>query len=168
MLWLKAVVFAARGSYAAMGETIQAAGKMIVRAVCMALLALTLMRPAFAGDDAAPFVAAFRAAFEDKDLGAALNLFCWAGIDGAKRRFIVGLVERDLARELAAVSILALDAAPTEFVIDGVVNRPNAPVVGHLLADFAEPGGGRHFSLHMLGETANGHCIALAVPELES
>ena len=150
-----------------MGETIQAAGKMVVRAVCMALLALTLVRPALAADDAADFVAAFRAAFEGKDLGAALNLFCWSGIDGAKRRFIVGLVERDLARELAAVSILEVDAAPTEFVIDGVVNRPNAPVVGHLLAEFAEPGGVRHVSLHMLGETADGHCIALAIPELE-
>ena len=141
---------------------------MVVRAACLTLLALALIRPALADDHAAGFVADFRAAFEGNDLGAALNLFCWTGIDRAKRRFIVGLVERDLARDLAAVTILALDAAPTEFVIDGVVNRPNAPVVGHLLAEFAEPGGGRHVSLHMLGETAGGHCIALAVPQLES
>ena len=135
-------------------------------------MALLLAGSALAGDetpqDTTPFVAAFRAAFEGKDLGAALNLFCWTGIDRAKRRFIVGLVERDLARDFAAVTILALDAAPTEFVFDGVVNRPNAPVVGHLLAEFAEPGGGRHVSLHLLGKTADGHCIALAVPELES
>ena len=140
----------------------------MARAACMALMALTLVRPSLADDHTADFVAAFRAAFEGKDLGAALNLFCWAGIDGAKRRYIVALVERDLARDLAAVSILEADAAPTTFVIDGVTNRPNAPVVGHLLADFAEPGGGRHVSLHMLGETAMGHCITLAVPELES
>ena len=141
---------------------------MIVRAMCIALMALTLVRPALAGDHTAPFVAAFRAAFEGKDLGAALNLFCWTGIDDARRRFFVGMVERELTRDLIAVSVLALDAAPTEFVIDGMTTRPNAPVVGHLLADFAEPDGGRHISLHMLGKTADGHCIALSVPELES
>ena len=43
MLWLKAVVFAACGSYSAMGETIQAAGKMVVRALCMTLLALNFV-----------------------------------------------------------------------------------------------------------------------------
>ena len=151
-----------------MGKTNQAAGEMIVRAVCMALMALALVRPALADDHTANFIADFRAAFEGKDLGAALNLFCWTGIDSARRRFIVGLVERDLARELAAVSILALDAGPTAFVVDGVTNRPNTTVVGHLLAEFTEAGGGGHLSLHMLGETAGGHCIALAVPELES
>ena len=145
---------------------------MLVRARRLAAVALILASSALAGDetpqDTTPFVAAFRAAFEGKDLGAALNLFCWSGIDGAKRRFIVGLVERDLAGTLVRTRMLDAHAGPTTYIIDGVPNRPNAPVVGHLLAEFEEPGGGRHVSLHLLGKTADGHCIALAVPELES
>ncbi len=141
---------------------------MIVRALCMTLLALTLVRPAHADEHPAPFVAAIRAAFEDKDLGAALNLFCWRGIGAAKRRAIVGLVERDLAGTLVGTRMLDADAGPTTYIIDGVPNRPNAPVVGHLLAEFEEPGGGRHVSFHMLGERDGGRCIALAVPDVES
>ncbi len=139
--------------------------------VAAVALVSALAAPAPAADDARgrgpAFVDAFREAYESKDLGAALNLFCWTGIEGAKRRFIVGLVERDRARDLATVSILEVDAAPTTFVIDGVVNRPNSPVVGHLLAEFEEPGGGRHVSVHVLGERDHGRCIALAVPDVQ-
>ena len=140
--------------------------------VAAVALAAALAAPARAADDARShgpaFVEAFREAYDGKDLGAALNLFCWSGIDAAKRHAIVGLVERDLAATLVETRMLDAGAGPTAFVIDGVPNRPNAPVIGHLLAAFEEPGGGRHVSLHMLGARDGGHCIALAVPEVEN
>ncbi len=139
-------------------------------AALMVVAAVALVS-ALAADDARgrgpAFVDAFREAYDGKDLGAALNLFCWRGIDAAKRRAIIGLVERDLAGTLVGTRMLDADARPTTYIIDGVPNRPNAPVVGHLLAEFEEPGGGRHVSVHVLGERDRGRCIALAVLDVE-
>ena len=143
------------------------AALMVVAAVA---LVSALAAPARAADDARgrgpAFVDAFREAYDGKDLDAALNLFCWRGIDAAKRRAIVGLVERDLAGTLVGTRMLDADARPTTYIFDGVPNRPNAPVVGHLLAEFEEPGGGRHVSVHVLGERDRGRCIALPVPDV--
>ena len=162
----------AGGNLECAGETMRN-GQMDAALMVVAAFALVsvLAAPARAVDDARgrgpAFVDAFREAYDGKDLGAALNLFCWRGINAAKRRAIVGLVERDLAGTLVGTRMLDADARPTTFIIDGVPSRPNAPVVGHLLAEFEEPGGGHHVSIHILGERDRGRCIALAVPDVE-
>ena len=113
----------AGGNLECAGETMRN-GQMDAALMVVAAFALVsvLAAPARAVDDARgrgpAFVDAFREAYDGKDLGAALNLFCWRGINAAKRRAIVGLVERDLAGTLVGTRMLDADARPTTFIID--------------------------------------------------
>ena len=94
-----------------------------------------------------------------------MDLCYWRGGDRRQRTHLKQLVRRDLASRIAKLDVLDADRGPTEFLVDGIMNRANLPVVGHLLAEFVGNTGARHYSLHMIGEKDGVYYIALAVPE---
>ncbi len=113
----------------------------------------------------AALVEAYRDAYDSGNMQRAMDLFYWRGVDPRQRTRLKHLVRRDLASRIAKLDVLDADRGPTEFLVAGVMNRANLPVVGHLLAEFLAKTGARHYSLHMIGEKDGAYFIALAVPE---
>ena len=107
------------------------------------------------------FVAAFEVAFSNQDVEAASDLFYWKGLSPQAREHIMVLIRQDLRRGLKSVALLPADAVghgnegPTQ---------PNLSVVGHLLAEFVDTSGDKHYSLHVLGVSNGVYYIALPVP----
>ena len=133
--------------------------------VAIAVLASGEARADVHATSVAALVEAYRDAYDSGNMQRAMDLFYWRGVDPRQRTHLKQLVRRDLASRVAKLDVLDADRGPTEFLENGVMNRANLPVVGHLLAEFVGNTGARHYSLHMIGEKDGVYYIALAVPE---
>ena len=134
--------------------------------VAIAVLASSDARADVHATSVEALVGAYRDAYTSGNLQRAMDLFYWRGVDPRQRTHLKHLVRRDLASRIAKLDVLDADrGGPTEFLVNGVMNRANLPVVGHLLAEFVGTTGARHYSLHMIGEKDGVYYIALAVPE---
>ena len=140
-------------------------GRLVWIVVAIAVLASGEARADGHATSVEALVEAYRDAYDSGNMQRAMDLFYWRGIDPRQRTHLKQLVRRDLASRIAKLDVLDADRGPTDFLVDGVMNRANLPVAGHLLAEFVGNTGARHYSLHMIGEKDGVYYIALAVPE---
>lgn len=128
----------------------------------VAVLGLTMPPAANAQSEDAPrtreaFEAAFTEAFGSGLVELTLPLFYWEGVDQRSRAVIVGLIQRDLARQLKSLTWL-----PAGKDVDRGPLEPNLPITARLLAEFVDNDGVQTLSMHEIGTRNGVYYIVLA------
>ena len=133
--------------------------------MCAAAYGLAQVEENIAPTTASQFVEVFKQAFAEKSPAKAQALFYWHRVSQAQRALIVRMINRDLAAELIEIKVLPLGSGPTGYQDETENYRPNANLVGHLLASFVDASGAVHHSMHMVGVANGVYYIALPVPD---